>query len=666
MNLVKGEYKMLKNVADIVRGLSADAVEAAGSGHPGLPIGCADIGALLFGKLMEYDPAKPDWPDRDRFVLSAGHGSMLLYSYLHLAGFDLSLDEIKNFRQLGSKTPGHPEYGMTEGVETTTGPLGQGFSNAVGMALAERVLANKYNTDKYNIIDHYTYTLLGDGCMMEGIVSEAASLAGHLGLGKLIAIYDDNQISIAGNTDLAFTESVADRFKSFDWQVIEDVDGHNIEELENAVEKGKQNPEKPTLIMAQTHIAYGAPTLQDDSGAHGAPLGEEEIKGLKKNVGLPEDEKFYISENVKDFFAERRQELKNTRQKWENDFENWSNDNPDLRKEWETAFGLELPEDFENILNDVEIDTPKSTRKASGAVLRKIADEVSYLIGGSADLAPSTKTYLDKYNEIQNGQFEGRNLRFGVREHAMGGIANGLALHRGVRPFTATFLVFSDYMKPALRMAALMEQPVVFVFTHDSIAIGEDGPTHQPVEHVESLRVIPNLKVLRPGDEEETKAAWITAMKRTDGPTALIFTRQDLPHLEKEHGINNINKGGYAIAENSSDPEVVLMASGSEVSLAVDVAEILSDNNKSYRVISIPDREKFLSDKDYCQKLLGSENNLKVVMEAGIGQGWYQLLGNNDILISVNEFGESGPGDEVYESYGFSADKIVDKILNNL
>ncbi len=657
---------MLKNVANIVRGLSADAVEAADSGHPGLPIGCADIGALLYGKVMDYDPEKPDWIDRDRFVLSAGHGSMLLYSLLHLSGFALSLEEIKNFRQLGSKTPGHPECGITEGVETTTGPLGQGFSNAVGMALAERILAAKYNTEENNIIDHYTYTLAGDGCMMEGIVSEAASFAGHLGLGKLIAIYDDNQISIAGNTDLTFTESVADRFKAFNWQVIEDVDGHNIEELEKAIEKGKQNQGKPTLIMAQTHIAYGAPSKQDDSAAHGAPLGEDEIKGLKSNFDLPEDEKFYISDEVKDFFASRRNELRDKRKKWEDKFEKWSVNNPDLIKEWEKAVKLELPVDFEDFLNDLEIETPISTRKASGASLRKIADEISYLIGGSADLAPSTKTYLDKYNEIQNNQYDGRNLRFGVREHAMGAIASGLSLHGGIRPFTATFLVFSDYMKPAIRMAALMEQPVIYVFTHDSIAIGEDGPTHQPVEHLESLRIIPNLKVIRPADARETKEAWITALKRTEGPTALIFTRQDLPNIKKEKGLKNFNKGGYIIREDS-EPDVILMASGSEVSLAVEVAEKLSQRDKSSRVLSIPDREQFLVNEDYYKQFLRPFEALRVALEAGVGQGWYQLLDNNhDLLISVDEFGESAPGAEIYEKYGFSAEKIAVEILKKL
>ncbi|MFW6007174.1 MAG: transketolase [Halanaerobiales bacterium] len=657
---------MLKKIANVVRGLSADGVEAAGSGHPGMPIGCADIGAVLFGDIMKYDPEKPDWPDKDRFVLSAGHGSMFLYSYLHLAGYDLPLEELKDFRQLHSETPGHPEHGETEGVETTTGPLGQGFANAVGMALAEKIMAEKYNTGENKIVDHHTYTILGDGCMMEGLVSEAASLAGHLGLNKLVAIYDDNEISIAGKTDLTFTESVAERFKAFDWNVIEDVDGHDIDEVKKAIEKAKEQTDKPTLIMARTHIAFGAPGKQDSSSAHGAPLGEEEIRGMKKYFDLPEDEKFYVPEEVREYFKNRTQKLRKERKNWEKEFEKWSTDNPQLRQDWDQAYNLELPDNLRGIVDEIDIETPIATRKASGATLRKIADEVPYLIGGSADLAPSTKTYLDKYNEIQNGKYDGRNLRYGVREHAMGAISNGLSLHKGVRPFAATFLVFSDYMRPAIRMAALMNQPIVYVFTHDSIAIGEDGPTHQPVEHVESLRLIPNLKVIRPGDEEETKAAWITAMERTEGPTALIFTRQNLPHLDKVNGIDGFYKGGYVIKESGETPEVVLMASGSETSLAVDIADLLEKENKKVRVISIPDREEFVKNHTELDKLLGNADTLRVALEAGVGQGWYQLLKSEDMLISIDTFGASGPGEEVYEEFGFKAETISKDILDKL
>ncbi|GAB6098639.1 transketolase [Halanaerocella petrolearia] len=656
---------MLKDVANIVRGLSADGVEQAGSGHPGLPIGCADIGALLYGEVMDYDPVAPKWPNRDRFILSAGHGSMLLYSLLHLSGYDLSLDDLKEFRQLDSKTPGHPEYSHTPGIETTTGPLGQGFANAVGMAAAERMLADRYNTDKHQIIDHYTYTLLGDGCMMEGVVAEAASLAGHLGLGKLIAIYDDNSISIGGNTDITFTESVPDRFKSYDWHVVEVTDGHDISSLKEAIVEGKEVEDKPTLIVAKTHIAYGAPTKQDSSSAHGAPLGEEEIKGLKEEFGLPVDKKFYVSDKVKEFFNQRKEELKEKRQSWEEKFEEWAKANPSLKRRWDAGDNLELPANLREVIDKLEIETPIATRKASGATLRKIADQVPYLVGGSADLAPSNKTYLNKYGEIQKGNFSGRNFRFGVREHAMGAIANGISLHQGLRPFVATFLVFSDYLRPAIRMAALMGQPITYVFTHDSIYIGEDGPTHQPVEQVESLRLIPNLEVIRPADGEETKAAWLQAMERTNGPTALVLTRQNLPHLTKDNGVAGAYKGGYVI-EATAEADITLMASGSEVSLASEVAELLRAEEKATRVVSIPERDRFVEQgQEYIQEVLG-EDTFRVALEAGVGQGWYQLLNEKSHLVSVEEYGASGPGLEVGKKFGFVAQKIAEDILNKL
>lgn len=659
---------MLKETANIVRGLSADGVEKANSGHPGMPIGCAEIGSLLFGEMMNYDPEKPDWADRDRFVLSAGHGSMLLYSLLHLSGYDISLEDLKNFRQLGSKTPGHPEYGETPGVETTTGPLGQGVANGVGMALAERNMAEKYNTDEFSIVDHYTYVLAGDGCMMEGISSEASSLAGHLGLGKLIMIYDDNEISIEGSTDLAFTESVADRYRAYNWHVLEDVDGHDLAELRDAIRSAKEAVDKPTIIIANTSIAKGAPNKEGKSSAHGAPLGEEEIRGLKENYRLPVDEKFYISEEVEEFFQARKKKLQEKRKKWQKSFENWSENNPDLKKEWQKADRLEIPDDLSKKIAEIDIDAPTATRKASGAVLRKTADELSYLIGGSADLAPSNKTYLDKYGEIQKNSYDGRNLRFGVREHAMGAIANGILAHGGLRPFVASFLVFSDYMRPAIRLAALMELPAIYVFTHDSIYIGEDGPTHQPVEQVEALRLIPGLKVLRPADEEETKEAWLEAVERTDGPTALIFTRQDLPHLEKKDGLKDFDKGGYLISSNVEDnPDLVLMASGSEVSLAVETAELLAEDGIGYRVISVPDRIKFAdNNQEYLNSLLGSRDTLRVAIEAGVGQGWYQLLGKNNHLVSVEDFGASAPGKEVGWYFGFKAEKIAEDIKKKL
>lgn len=656
---------MLKEVANIVRGLSVDAVEKAKSGHPGMPSGCAEIGSLLYGEVLKHDPSNPNWPDRDRFVLSAGHGSMLLYSLLHLSGYNVSLEELKNFRQLGSKTPGHPEYEETEGVETTTGPLGQGFSNAVGMAIVERHLASKFNKDDLDIVDHYTYTLMGDGDMMEGISSEAASLAGHLGLGKLIAIYDDNNISIEGSTDITFTESVPERFKAYDWQVIDNVNGHDINEVRKAIMKAKAEPTKPSLIVAKTHIAYGAPNKQDTADAHGAPLGEDEIKGLKEYFGLPTDKKFYITDKVKEYFAERRDILEERKKEWDKKFAEWKNKYPDLYKEWEKAFNLKVDEDIIDEVRQLEIDTPIATRKASGATLRTIADRLDYLVGGSADLAPSNKTYLDKYGEFQQNDHSGRNFRFGVREHAMGGVVNGMALHEGVRPFAATFLVFSDYMRPAIRLAALMQQPVIYVFTHDSIYIGEDGPTHQPVEQLEALRSIPNLNVYRPADADETKEAWLKAVQRTDGPTALVLTRQSLPKVNKDNGLAEFDKGGYVVKEADGDYRFTFIASGSEVSLAVKVAEKLAEKDIKSRVVSVPERSILeTQDRSYIKKLLGEPTDKKVLIEAGVANGWYKFLSEDDLAISQEEFGASAPGQDVAEHFGFAVDTIIDRILD--
>ncbi len=649
---------MLKKVANTVRGLAADIVEKANSGHPGMPIGCADIGALLFGEVMNLDASKSDWPNRDRFVLSAGHGSAFLYSFLHLKGYDISMDDLKEFRQLHSNTPGHPEKGDTDGVETTTGPLGQGFGNAVGMALAEKMLAEKYNTETHNIVDHYTYTIMGDGCMMEGITSEAASLAGHLGLDKLIAIYDDNNISIAGNTNLAFTESVADRFKAFGWQVIENVDGHNIEKVREAIDQAKSDKDRPTVIMAKTHIALGAPNKQDTADAHGAPLGEDEIRGLKEKFGLPVDEKFYVSDQVKEFFRAQAAEMQDQRLEWEKEFDTWAKENPELKKEWDQAMELKLPVDLKEEIMNIEIEAPIASRKSAGAALSKSFELVPYLVGGSADLAPSTKTYNGEYGEVQKGDYSGRNFRFGVREHAMGAITNGLSLHQGLRPFAATFLVFSDYMRPSIRLAAIMKEPVIYVFTHDSIFVGEDGPTHQPVEHVEALRIIPGLKVLRPGDEEEAKAAWVEALETTDQPTALILTRQNLEHIEKYQGLDKYNNGGYFV----SDPEnadTIIFASGSEVNLAEESAKLLAEKGIKAAVMSVPERrklEKYAAEHDL------PEVKLRVAIEAGVTDGWYRLVGRDGLVIGLDRFGLSGKGQEVGEELGFKAEKVVEKI----
>jgi transketolase len=658
---------MLNKVAKIIRGLSVDAIEKANSGHPGLPLGCAEIGSVLFAEIMKYDPKDPDWPNRDRFILSAGHGSVLLYVLLHLSGYEVTLEDIQNFRQIGSKTPGHPEYGYTPGVETTSGPLGQGLANGVGMALAEKMMAEKFNTDKYNIVDHYTYVLASDGCMMEGITSEAASLAGHWGLEKLVVIYDQNRISLASKTDLTFTESVADRYRAYNWQVIENVNGHDIDEVRAALMKSREkNNNKPILIMARTHIGCGAPTKQDSYTAHGAPLGKEEVEGLKKNIGLPLDELFYISDDVKTFFKQKEAELRKSREKWEEDFVSWSGEFPEKKKEWEEGIYLQVPDKFD--FSDINFDENIATRSASGKILNKVAEKIPYIIGGSADLSPSTKTYLNELPEVQKGSFNGRNIRFGVREHAMGAICNGISLHKGLRPYCSTFLIFSDYMRPTIRLAAMMNLPVVYIFTHDSIYVGEDGPTHQPIEQLESLRIIPNLKVIRPADSEEVKAAWQVTLERKEGPTALILSRQNLPRLRESLSMNDFRKGGYVVFDDNTNPDVVISASGSEVSTALQVKDLLIRNNITCRVVSVPDLEAFASqDKSYREEVLNSVNNsIQVVIEAATGQSWYEVIPTLSLGIFIRRFGESGPGNEVARNLGFDAEKISNKIIEKI
>ncbi len=653
---------MLTEVAKTIRGLSVDAIEKANSGHPGLPLGCAEIGAVLFGEILKHDPEKPDWFDRDRFILSAGHGSILLYVLLHLSGYNITIQDITNFRQIGSITPGHPEYGITPGVEVTTGPLGQGFANGVGMALAEKILAEKFNNESLDIINHYTYVLAGDGCMMEGISSEAASLAGHWGLGKLIVIYDSNNISLAGKTDLIFSESVADRFRAYNWRVIDNVNGHDIDELRGAFLKAKEKEDRPVLIIAKTHIGYGAPTKQDSHTSHGAPLGEKEVLGLKKNFGIPADKLFYIDDKVKEYFKERKVVLKGYKKQWDEKYTIWAEKFPEKRRELEESIDLIIPEEMQ--FSQIALNDNYATRNASGDILNKIADEITYLIGGSADLEPSTMTYLDKYPEIQKNFYNGRNIRFGVREHAMGAICNGLALHKGILPYCSTFLVFSDYMRPAIRLAALMKLPVIFIFTHDSVYVGEDGPTHQPVEHLESLRIIPGLQVFRPADNDEVKVAWQNILNKKDGPSALVLTRQKLPLLQKIGNLNDISRGGYIVYDSEKTPEIVITASGSEVVTALEVKDILKEKSISCRVNSVPNRELFaLQEANYKDGILCSNEAIQVVIEATTGQGWYEIIPNLSIGIFIRRFGESGPGEQVASLLGLDPKMIADTIL---
>lgn len=649
----------VQTTANTIRGLVADMVEKAKSGHPGMPLGTADLAAVLFSEYLKHDPSNPGWPDRDRFVLSSGHGSTLLYSLLHLTGYQLPYEELKRFRQWDSMTPGHPESGTTPGVETTTGPLGQGISNAVGMALAERMLAARFNRPGFEIIDHYTYAISGDGCLMEGISSEASSLAGTLALGKLIVFYDDNDISIEGSTDLAFRENVPERYRAYGWQVIE-IDGHDLDQIRGAIKEAKADGSRPTLIAARTAIGKGSP-LEGNAEVHGAPLGKDNIAALKKNLGLSEQD-FFIPEEVKEYFATRRTAWQKDHQTWEGKFAAWSKQFPELRREWDRIMARELPADLEAALPKFEAGSASATRESGGKVINAIAPHLPELVGGSADLSPSTKTNLKGVPDVHAGNYEGRNLHFGIREHAMGAILNGMSLHGGFRVYGSTFLVFSDYMRAPIRLAALMKQPVVFVFTHDSFWVGEDGPTHEPVEQIESLRLIPGLRVIRPADGNETAWAWLEALRDTEHPSALILSRQKLPTLTGT-SLNGFRRGGYIVKEaDGGKPDLVILATGSEVALAIDAAADLARNGKKARVVSVPCRELFLEQgAAYLKEVLGT--NLPVVaVEAGTGSGWYRLVGQDGLIISLERFGASAPAEKLAEEFGFTPEAVARKI----
>ncbi len=655
------DQKSLEKIALSIRTLTIDAVQKANSGHPGLPMGCAEIGSLLYGEILKYFPKEPDWIDRDRFILSAGHGVMLLYSLLHLSGYDLSLGEIKNFRQLGSLTPGHPENRITKGIETTGGPLGQGFSNAIGMAMAERILSAKFNTEKYKIIDHYTFVLVSDGDMMEGVSSEAASLAGHHKLGKLIAIYDSNKITIEGSTDLAFSEDLLKRFEAYGWHT-QSGDAYDLNNVYSLINKAKAEKDKPSIILLKTTIAKGSPNMSGTSEAHGAPLGEEEVKATKKALGIPEDSMFYVAPEAISYFKEKIKVLEKDYKAWLDIFESWKKENPELYKEWKIYFG-----ESKVNLNEIEyekynIGDKIATRKASGNTLNSLAKKIPNLIGGSADLAPSNNTNLKNMGDFKFDNPLGRNFHFGIREHAMGSIVNGIALHGGLIPFCATFMVFSDYMRPPVRLASLMKLHIIYVFTHDSIYVGEDGPTHQPVEHLAVLRAIPGLTVLRPADAEETQAAWQMAIENTNGPTVLALTRQNLEVFKKKDANwkENIKNGAYIVDDSDGEPEIIIVATGSEVNLALKVKEKLS--NKKIRVVSMLSKEIFLAkDSKYREKVIPKIKK-RVVIEAGIKQGWEGIAGDNGVIISIEKFGESGTASKLGEHFGFTVDNVINKI----
>ncbi|HBK67088.1 MAG TPA: transketolase [Firmicutes bacterium] len=649
---------MIQFIANTIRGLVADIIEKANSGHPGMPLGTAELATVLYSEVLKHDPTTPEWADRDRFVLSAGHGSALLYALLHLTGYQMPMEELKRFRQLNSKTPGHPEYWDVPGIETTTGPLGQGLANAVGMAIAERMLAARFNRPAYEIIDHYTYVIAGDGCLMEGVTSEASSLAGDLQLGKLIVFYDDNEISIEGSTDLAFKEDVLKRYEAYGWQVLS-IDGHEPEQILKALEDAKADTIRPTIIAAKTKIGKGS-ALEGSAKSHGAPLGKDNVVALKAALGLPNDD-FYVSAKVYTYFEEKRAQWATTRKTWESKFKAWSEQYPELRADWDRIMKRELPSDLETTLPQFEAGSSFATRDAGGKVLTALSSKLPELVGGSADLSPSTKTYVQGAGAIGNGNFDGKNFHFGVREHAMGSILNGMSVHGGFRVYGSTFFVFSDYMRPPLRLAALMQQPVIYVFTHDSFYVGEDGPTHQPIEHIEALRIIPGMQTIRPADANETAWAWLAALKRTNGPTALLLTRHKVPTLAGTNA-EGFSRGGYILREPEGKADLVLIATGSEVSLAVAAADELAKQGKNTRVVSMPCRELFMAqDPSYIDQVL-CPNLPRVAIEAGIGNGWRQLTGPSGLVISLDRFGLSGPCEDLAELFGFTPQAVVSKI----
>jgi len=648
-----------------IRTLSMDAIQKANSGHPGAPMGLAPAAYVLWTRILKHNPKNPAWTDRDRFVLSCGHASMLLYSLLYLSGYGLTIDDIKNFRQWGSKTPGHPEFGHTPGVETTTGPLGQGFANAVGMAMAERHLAARFNRNGHDIVDHFTYVMCGDGDMMEGVTSEAASFAGHLGLSKLICLYDDNKISIEGGTDITFTENVEKRFKAYNWHVICVDDGNNTEDIHNAITASKEEKEKPSLVILRTHIAFGSPNKQDSADAHGAPLGEEEIRLTKKNLNWPENASFFVPEEVTEQFSKSISQGNKFEDLWQEKFDTYKKAEPDLTEQWVDAVSGFLSKGWDKSIPEFSFsDPPVATRAASGMVLNAIAENFPVLIGGSADLAPSNKTFIQSSGEFQKGSYIERNIRFGVREHAMGAVVSGMALHGGLRPYCGTFLVFADYMRPSIRVAAIMKLPVIYIFTHDSVAVGEDGPTHQPVEHLASLRAIPGLTVIRPADAVETAEAWKQAVKTSDGPVALILSRQKLPILNRSKPKEQFSNGAYIVSDSSGKPDVILLSTGSEVHIAIEAKKIISQNSIDARVVSIPSLELFeKASIDYRKNLLLSDDIPRVVIEAGIPMGWEKYSGRKGIIIGITKFGYSAPGATVLKNLGFTAQNIAEKVL---
>ena len=650
-----------------IRILSADGVEKANSGHPGLPLGAADMTYELWANHMKHNPANPDWANRDRFILSAGHGSMLLYSLLHLFGYGLTIDDLKEFRQEDSLTPGHPEYRHTKGVEATTGPLGAGMAAAVGMAMAEEHMAAKFNKEGYPIVDHFTYVLGGDGCMMEGITSEAMSLAGSLGLGKLIVFYDSNRITIEGSTDLAFTEDVKKRFESYGFQTLVVEDGHNLEEIGAAIKEAKSDLSRPTMITVKTKIGYGSPE-EGSASTHGAPLGEDNIKALRKNLNWPSDEPFEVPQEVYDNYNSIAKEKAKEEEKWNDLFERYSSEFPEMKELWDRYHDEDAGKDL--IDNDefwAFDDKADATRNISGKIINRIKDYLPNFIGGSADLAPSTKTYMEDEGSFSKDNYGGRNIHFGVRELAMAGIGNGLTLYGGLKPYVSTFFVFSDYVKPMTRLASLMEIPVSYVLTHDSIGVGEDGPTHEPIEQLAMLRAMPNFAVYRPADATETIAAWYYAITSSRTPTALVLSRQNLPQLEGSS--KEALKGGYIISDSKKEtPDAIIIASGSEVQLGIEAQAELAKDNVDVRVVSMPSMDVFeMQSEEYKESILPNNVRARVAVEAASDFGWVKYVGLDGDTVTMKGFGASAPGDLLFEKFGITTEnvvKVVKGVLN--
>ena len=654
-----------------IRFLAVDAVQKANSGHPGAPLGAAAMAYVLWHRFLKHNPRDPRWPDRDRFILSAGHASAMLYALLHLSGYDLPLDEIKNFRQWGSRTAGHPEYRLTPGVEATTGPLGQGFGNGVGMAIAERHLASHYNRPQHEIFDHYTYAIVSDGDLMEGVSSEAASLAGHLKLGKLIYLYDDNDISIEGSTDITFTEDVAQRFRAYGWQVIGPIDGMDTAAIAAAIGSAQKEAGRPSLIICKTTIGYGSPNKEGTAATHGEPLGEEEMLLTKERLGWDYPEPFTVPTEVAAHFGQTTQLGQRRQQQWQARLKAYRQAFPEEARRLEQDLSGDLPEGWNSGLSDLfkGQDKPIATRQAAGQVMNLIAAKVHSLMGGSADLAPSTKTILKERGHLGPDNYGGHNMHFGVREHAMGAVANGLALHGGIIPYTATFLIFYDYMRPPVRLAALMGLRVIFIFSHDSVGLGEDGPTHQPIEQLAGLRAVPNLVTIRPADAAETAEAWQVALERRDGPTALILTRQKLPLLNQPGlaAADGLRRGGYILWQASDEPDIAIIASGSEVAIALEAGRALKEKGVKTRIVSLPSWELFDAQPiKYRNSVLPPGLKARISIEAAAAIGWERYVGLDGIVIGLNRFGASAPGKVIYEQFGLTAERITNEAIRLL